>query len=340
MFKKFYEEWKKNNIEIFGKSIEELETQYDKFWSILMEDLQKKKVAVEEELKTRQKEVEEMAREADDLSVKMLTIAEGTVITAAGEKPERLVVENVPAADVPPIPDYLVSVSSPYALVVYVGNNRVQHAKFSENFLLTINYNEADVPPGAFIFIAFYDEELRQWVQLDPAWDIIQPVGTISSYVNHFTVFTVMAEKTKVVPASISLESVSAGAQAINLGDSITVTAALANTGGLAGEYTLLFRMTGMADITRTLSIKPGETRNVEFTLIPDQPGTYKININGLTDSFVVAAPQPLIHGVTITPNIFLFPAILILIIIYLIIRFTHPRRRYAEQHDFHDKPE
>jgi hypothetical protein len=126
-----------------------------------------------------------------------LTISEGTLITADGEIPDRIVVNYTPASEQPLVPDNLQPVGKFYTIESYLGNTRAEHTVFSKPAILRIKYDTAKVQEDSVVFIDYFDTATG-WVKLDSTFNA--ETGAVSADVNHFTVFTVMASKNTALP--------------------------------------------------------------------------------------------------------------------------------------------
>ncbi|QOS12854.1 putative secreted glycoprotein [Haloferax gibbonsii] len=67
------------------------------------------------------------------------------------------------------------------------------------------------------------------------------------------------------------------------VGDSVTVTATVENTGQTRGETTVDLTVDGAVSESRTLDLAPGETRTVEFVVAADAVGRYDVAVDGVS---------------------------------------------------------
>lgn len=77
----------------------------------------------------------------------------------------------------------------------------------------------------------------------------------------------------------------------VELGEPTTISVDVANTGGTPATYTVELRVDGLLVDSQDVSLSPGQTKKVSFTLSRDEEGTYQITVDGLTGSFEVRAP-------------------------------------------------
>jgi hypothetical protein len=68
----------------------------------------------------------------------------------------------------------------------------------------------------------------------------------------------------------------------------INISVPFVNTGGAEGKYTATLKINGLIENTREVTIPAGATQIVSFTVAKNIPGTYKVEINGVSGSFVV----------------------------------------------------
>jgi hypothetical protein len=76
-------------------------------------------------------------------------------------------------------------------------------AKFSPALTLTMQYDPDDLPGGTSpedLFIAYYDEELETWVEMQT--DIDESAGTLSAEISNFTIYSIIVR----VPAAEAAE--------------------------------------------------------------------------------------------------------------------------------------
>lgn len=77
MFNKFFEDWKEKYGDTTKALLYELEEKYKEFWAELMQDLQKKKLLLEEEIVILERKFTDNSKEAKELTTEVLTLREG-----------------------------------------------------------------------------------------------------------------------------------------------------------------------------------------------------------------------------------------------------------------------
>jgi len=68
----------------------------------------------------------------------------------------------------------------------------------------------------------------------------------------------------------------------------VTIATNVVNFGQETGSYDVVLKVNGKPEQTRTVSVAPGATYPVNFTLAISRPGTYTVNIDNQRGSFVV----------------------------------------------------
>jgi len=71
-------------------------------------------------------------------------------------------------------------------------------------------------------------------------------------------------------------------------GDTVMVSATLANTGNAVGDYVTELLVNDAMEETQTFTLEPGSSQSLSFTLIKSEPGRYAIQLAELTASFTV----------------------------------------------------
>ena len=69
------------------------------------------------------------------------------------------------------------------------------------------------------------------------------------------------------------------------------LSVAISNTGGEAGSYTATLYVNDSREDSRTVSIAPGATETVLFSVTESEPGTYQVSLEGKEGQFTVMAP-------------------------------------------------
>jgi len=104
--------------------------------------------------------------------------------------------------------------------------------------------------------------------------------------------FTVVPVVVPPEPAAFSVSSLSVLPAEVEPGETVTITVLVANTGGESGSYTVVLKIDGVKEAEERVTVAAGESQDVSFSVIRDEPGTYSVSVDGLSGSFTVVAPE------------------------------------------------
>ena len=71
----------------------------------------------------------------------------------------------------------------------------------------------------------------------------------------------------------------------------VTVTVSVANTHHTWGIYSLVLKINGVKEAKGQANVDAGSSQDVSFSVTREDPGRYRVFINGLSGSFHVVAP-------------------------------------------------
>lgn len=91
-------------------------------------------------------------------------------------------------------------------------------------------------------------------------------------------------------PADFEVVSLDVEPSAVAVGETVTITAVVENSGGSEGTYNAVLTVDGATIDTRATSIAAGASETVTFSLVVDEAGTYEIGVGELSSSIIVAA--------------------------------------------------
>jgi len=119
-----------------------------------------------------------------------------------------------------------------------------------------------------------------------------QEIAVTEAGPNDFTLQLKALDRPVVDPPTASavftLSSLSISPAEVNIGEMVTISVSVANTGDLAGSYEVIFRIDDVVIATKDVTLDGGASQKVTFTTTKNVAGTYAISVNGLTGSFVV----------------------------------------------------
>ena len=74
----------------------------------------------------------------------------------------------------------------------------------------------------------------------------------------------------------------------VNIGETVTISVLITNTGSAAGSYKVAFKINGVVEATKDITLNVGASEEVTFTTAKDVAGSYSVDVDGLSGSFTV----------------------------------------------------
>jgi hypothetical protein len=78
----------------------------------------------------------------------------------------------------------------------------------------------------------------------------------------------------------------------IYIGETVTITLSITNTGNIEGSRRVTLTINGVKTDEKTITLAPGITESVSFSVTKDEAGSYNVSVDGLIGSFTVIAPS------------------------------------------------
>lgn len=223
-----------------------------------------------------------------------LELDRGTKILCPGGKvPQRL---EVKAIQIPPPQDTVV-LSNVYRLDAYLYKYSVTPSFFtiSPPGKLVLSYDLSELPPDSLsLFTAYYDTQ-KGWVELSPG-DITE-AGELTVEISGPLICTIMVKlgpppspaEPCFRPSNLVIEPGEA-----KPGQEITISLIVTNIGGAAGTCTLELKVDGEVRSVKSVTLEPGESEVVSFSIIEDMQGEHIVEIADLSGDFsIVIAFRP-----------------------------------------------
>jgi len=208
-------------------------------------------------------------------------------------------------------------------------------AGFDRDIFLTLGLDELQLPENALnVTMAYYDDVNDVWVFLET--ELGEPNGvaelTLSAPINHFSIFGVLAElaPTPTPPAHFVasglniVTSVEKTTFVTKTGESVTITANVANDGWQEGTYTVELKLNGETVDTKMVTVGAGQSKPVSFTRAGLDYGQYEVEVAGLSGEFTTSR--------TITWWLILVIIAAIGLIIWGVVWGRRRRRRAAQE--------
>lgn len=158
------------------------------------------------------------------------------------------------------------------------------------NVPLPAGMTEADLD------IAYYDTTTGHWVELHGV--VNSTTHTITALVSHFTTFAIIGT---LKPAAFTLSSLVISPAQVAPGDKVNINLSVANTGGIAGSYTVVLNINGVKEAEKSVTVPAGSSQTVSFSVTKANAGSYSVTVGGLSGSFTVAA-APVVAPPTTAP--------------------------------------
>jgi len=165
-----------------------------------------------------------------------------------------------------------------------------ERATFSPPATLQYSYDPAVIPEGVpeeSLVIAYHDGVNNKWVMLGSVVDTVAKTITARiSRFNDLAVFGYEAEAPPPATFQISLFGISP--DRVYIGDTVTITMLVANTGGQPGSYQVVLKINGAVEATQEVILDAGASERVSFTALKGDIGTYSVDVNGVNGTFEV----------------------------------------------------
>jgi len=161
-------------------------------------------------------------------------------------------------------------------------------ATFDPPISLTFIYDESQIKAGAAeenLVIATWDD--GKWVELDDS-TVDPDANNITAPVSHFTIFTVIAHT---APATFEISAFDLSPAVVNPDESVTIIATITNTGDLAGSHEVTLMINESVTDAEEVILASHASQQVTFTVKPHNAGSYKVDVNGLSATFIVREP-------------------------------------------------
>ncbi len=160
---------------------------------------------------------------------------------------------------------------------------------FDNPVTLNLSFDPDEIPEGIDednLALGYYDDEYDQWQVLPSSVNLTS--HTVSTRVDHLSTFTVIAPLPPAPAAAVfSTSALSVSPLQTGVGETVTVSVLVTNTGELEGSYSLSLAINGAIVETREITMADG-SQTVTFSTTVDEAGIYSVEVNGLTGSFEV----------------------------------------------------
>jgi len=159
---------------------------------------------------------------------------------------------------------------------------------FDQLVSLSFSYDPSQIPPQLAeeeLVMGYYDDETDQWLVLPSTVDMAN--DTITATIDHLSIFAVIAPNPPLLPAAFTISALNVSPLETDIGETVTVSVLVTNTGELEGSYSLDLFINGALVETREITLAGGSQTAV-FSMPSDKAGSYSVELNGLEGSFTV----------------------------------------------------
>jgi hypothetical protein len=232
-----------------------------------------------------------------------LTIDSGTTLKVSNEGrpdnvpvekigatvPARIVVAMKDAAGEPALPDGWTRVS-PFFDINGITNGYTHGVQMDRPAHMVILYDNNLLPENVNGLATFYYSYQYGWTQLAPPEGVTAEAGQTAADTDHFSLFVVLARNgagTK-PPAHFEVNHLTLSPSRITIDQSSDVKLRVTNTGGMAGDYTVVVKVNGKTQKTQSVSLGPGESREIHLILAPGVSGIYTVESADNSASLIV----------------------------------------------------
>ena len=177
-----------------------------------------------------------------------------------------------------------------YVLVGHAYDCLPAGATFKPTIILTFKYAEADIPAGVSeqdLVLAYWNGG-DQWVNLPTTINAVN--NTATARVAHFTPFAILASTGT---AAFGASDLSITPAEVDIGQEVTISVLVANTGDAAGNYEVTLDIDNVVVVTKAVTLAAGTSERVTFTTAKDVAGTYAVSVGDLSGTFVVKQAAP-----------------------------------------------
>lgn len=121
--------------------------------------------------------------------------------------------------------------------------------------------------------------------------------------------------------ATFSVSDLTINPEQAGIGEPVTISVMVANTGELEGTYTVTLKINTTVEASENVTLTGGATKSVTFTISKDTDGTYDVEVDGLTGTFTVTKPPS-------APTRWPLTAVIVVVVIIGIVLWLYMRRR------------
>jgi len=159
---------------------------------------------------------------------------------------------------------------------------------FSQPVMLTLGYNVGELPEDTLAVVMAYYSTEGTWTELETESSQVAEIGSLTGTTDHFTVFAMFAAVPSFEVSDLSIvpshsETWAFPTFVVRTGEEALITINVANTGNREATYTATLEVDGVVRATQDLTLAPGQSKLVVFTISGNEPGRYLVVVDGLS---------------------------------------------------------
>jgi len=182
------------------------------------------------------------------------------------------------------------TVSSTPAYTALVGNALdfgPSGITFSNSATITMGYHISDVPKDTLaLSMRCLNIEDGSWEVVDSESSQTAATGTLEFTTDHFTIFAILAELPGFEVSNLSItpsrnEIWDFPTFAVRTGGEAEITFDVTNAGNHEASHTVSLEINGETVATKGITLAPGQSEHVVFTISGYEPGQYTVVVGG-----------------------------------------------------------
>ena len=204
-------------------------------------------------------------------------------------------------------------------------------ATFEPPITFAFTYAPESIPDDVAeedLALAYYDEQINEWVELQSTVDLA--THTVTASVSHSTTFAIIAY----TPCSFSASNLSIQPATVKPKEPVTITVSVTNNGCTEGSYTAVLTINGVKESEKSVTVTALSMRDISFGVTKEDAGRYIVIIDELSGSFVVVPSVSALTSVPAPINWPLLGGIIAAVVAMALLIFFLARRgrRHTEQ--------
>ena len=225
----------------------------------------------------------------------IFTVAKGTSFASQDkEPPAKIAVSVCPESVSTGANRYIIG--DIYRVGAFAADGSAIGLDCSPEFQLSFNYRREDTREGtSTISFSRYVEEEGSWIDLKPPAGDVTVAWQVSAASNLAGIYAVTAGASPPSMAPLSahivIRNLTVSPATAKSGQPVTIWAEAVNTGWTAGERSLALRVSGSIRGNTNVTLAPGQSRELSYSISPGGPGGYEVQIAEAAGKFEVLGP-------------------------------------------------